>query len=103
MQQKNLKKSLTSTLGNGIINTTSKLGKEWRIIMTREEILAKAHTDYKNNDPIELETRNTSITSITVGTLVGIILCMVLFVNELLISNQVDRGLWALVIAPAGA
>lgn len=71
--------------------------------MTREEILAKAHTDYKNNDPIELETRNTSITSITVGTLVGIILCMVLFVNELLISNQVDRGLWALVIAPAGA
>ena len=68
--------------------------------MTREEILAKAHTDYKNNDPIELEKRNTSI---TVGTLVGIILCMVLFVNELLISNQVDRGLWALVIAPASA
>lgn len=59
---------MTSTLGNGITNTTSKLGKERWIIMTREEILAKAHTDYKNNDPIELEKRNTSI---TVGTLVA--------------------------------
>lgn len=70
-----------------------------RFIMTREEILARGQNDYKNNDPVEMDTLKKSI---AVGTIVGIALYIVLFVIELILTNRIDRGLWALVIAPAG-
>lgn len=68
--------------------------------MTREEILAKAREDNKDNDPIEIVV---SRKAIAVGTAVGIILCMALFIIKLLITKQIDLGLWALVFASSGA
>lgn len=68
--------------------------------MTREEILAKAREDNKDNDPIEIVV---SRKAIAVGTAVGVILCMSLFIIKLLIIKQIDLGLWALVFASSGA
>lgn len=67
--------------------------------MTREEILAKAREDNKDNDPIEIVV---SRKAIAVGTAVGVILCIALFIIKLLIIKQIDLGLWALVFASSG-
>ena len=68
--------------------------------MTKEEILAKAREDNKDNDPIEIVV---SRKAIAVGTAVGVILCMAMFIIKLLITKQIDLGLWALVFASSGA
>lgn len=68
--------------------------------MTKEEVLARGRADNKDNDPIEVDV---SRKSIAVGIMVGVIICMVVFLLKLLLTKQLDLGLWSLVFASSGA
>lgn len=68
--------------------------------MTKEEILSRGRADYKDNDPIENEV---SKKAILVSAIVGWIVCGVLFLLKMLITKQVDLGLWSLIFASSGA
>lgn len=68
--------------------------------MSKEDLLARARADYKDNDPIENEVLKRGS---NIALIVAVILCFVFFILKLLLTKQADLSLWALVSAADGA
>lgn len=68
--------------------------------MSKDDLLARARVDYKDNDPMENEV---SKKAFCIGVFVAVILCITFFFLKLLLTKQADLGLWALVFASSGA